>query len=295
MPSAPDLSCIVVDVQYGHARTNQSWILGRVLRDYESYWMPDPVRKDLDRMLQKAGSPKAGLCPSVFDADASKEAGRPSKDFLCVAGFLVAITQLTIAAIPWILWHEWEIFAITAAGTFLAFVSASLPQWRLERYACRRNSNATIVLTQGNGAQHALVINGKGHGLNLEDLAGATGGLGVSKSTRPAVIILSVLWVGLLITVSGIQSHTWFLVAVGALGMMYTVVAAGAPRRPESFGIPLTYRGAFMETRTMEALKSVEHSLPGVGQSMVKIFFPGELRKTEKDWWGEAKKRVKKC
>jgi len=37
MPSAPDLQSILINTQYGHTRTNQSWILGRVLRDYDSY------------------------------------------------------------------------------------------------------------------------------------------------------------------------------------------------------------------------------------------------------------------
>ena len=74
-----------------------------------------------------------------------------------------------------------------------------------------------------------------GQGLNLEDLAGANIAGSVAATTGPAIMIITVLWVCLLITVSGMHDHTWFLIAVGALGMLYTAVVAGAPRKPEAF------------------------------------------------------------
>ena len=100
MPATPDLQSVVVNADYGHARTNQSWILGRILRDFESYWMPSDVRKELDEMLKKSKSPKAGLCISVFEADPAKEAGLAHRDLLWKAGYAIAISQLIIAAIP---------------------------------------------------------------------------------------------------------------------------------------------------------------------------------------------------
>ena len=293
MPAAPDLQSVVIDTSYGHARTNQSWILGRVLRDYENYWMPSPVRQALDAVLAKAQRPRAGLCISVFEADPDREAGRASRDLLWWIGYLVAVVQLVLAAIPWIIWHEWEIFVVTAAGTILAFISASLPQWRVERWACRRGANNTICLTQGNGAQHVLVILSKGRGLNLSDLANANVARTPPVTTGPAIVFISVLWVCLLITVSGIHDHTWFLVVVGALGMLYTVVVAGAPRRPEAFGIPLRYVEVYVRDKAMEALKAVESDYPGVGHSMLATFFPGGLKEKEVDFWEEAKAKLR--
>lgn len=293
MPAAPDLQSIVISTTYGHARTNQSWILGRILRDYENHWMPSPVRQELEAMLAKARSPRAGLCVSVFEADSDRIAGRASRDLLWWTGYCVAIVQLVIAAIPWVIWQEWEIFVVTAAGTVLAFISASLPQWKLERWACRRDWNNTICLTQGNGAQHALVIISTGQGLNLEDLAGANIAGNLLPTTGPAIMIITVLWVCLLITVSGIHDHTWFLMAVGALGMLYTVVVAGAPRKPEAFGIPLKYVGVYVRNRTMEALKAAEEDHPGVGQSMLSTFFPGSIEEADVPFWEKAKEKQK--
>ena len=293
MPAAPDLQSVVIDTSYGHARTNQSWILGRVLRDYENHWMPSPVRQALEDVLVKAQKPRAGLCISVFEAHPDRVAGEASRDLLWWTGYLVAIVQLVVAAIPWIIWHEWEIFVVTASGTILAFISASLSQWRVERWACRRNANNTVCLTQGNGAQHVLVIQAKGRGLNLEDLANANVARNPPSTTGPAIVFIAVLWVGLLITVSGIHDHTWFLVAVGALGMLYTVVVAGAPRRPEAFGIPLRYVDVYVRDKAMEALKAVESDYPGVGQSMLSTFFPGKLKEQEKAFWEEARAKLR--
>ena len=289
MPSAPDLQSVVINAKNGFVRTNKSWILGRVLRDYEKYWIPAEAKRKLDLMLHKANRPKAGLCVSIFEADPSKTAGRPSRDLLWVVGYLVAIVQLVVAAIPWIIWNEWETFAVTAAGTILAFVSASLPQWSVERWACRRRSTKTVCLTEGNGAQHVLVIIGGSHGLDLEDLAGNTGDGNLPKMTRPILVILTMFWVGLLITVSGIHVHTWFLIAVGGLGMIYTILVAGAPRRPEAFGVFLKFKAVYAELRAMEALKAVEQVYPGVGRSMLPTFFPGELDKEEVAYWAKMR------
>ena len=292
MPAVPDVPSIVISTGYGHARTNQSWILGRILRDFETHWMPSEVRQELEAVLKKAQNPRAGLCISVFEADPDRIAGRASRDLLWWIGYLVAIIQLMVAAIPWIIWKEWEIFLITAAGTVLAFTSASLPQWRLERWACRRYAESTVCLTQGNGAQHALVIKSTGQGLNLEDLASASTAGTLLATTGPTIMIITVLWVCLLITVSGIHDHTWFLIAVGTLGMVYTVVVAGAPRRPEAFGIPLKYVGVYVRDKTMAALKAVESEHAGVGQSMLSTFFPGRVKEADVIYWEKEKAKA---
>ncbi|KAL8880024.1 MAG: hypothetical protein Q9198_002486 [Flavoplaca austrocitrina] len=39
MPLSPDCPSILINTKTGYVRTNQSWILGRMLRDYEC-WMP---------------------------------------------------------------------------------------------------------------------------------------------------------------------------------------------------------------------------------------------------------------
>ena len=291
MPENPDCSAVVFSTAFGYPRANKSWILGRLLRDFETHWMPDAVKNSLDSMLQQAGSQKAGLCISVFNAAPSPAlAGVPKRDIYWFSGYAVAIAQLGIATIPWGLWGEWEIFMITAAGTILAFAMGSLGRWRAERWHCRRNSRKNFVLTRGNGGQHAIIILGKGRGLDLEDLATSGEAFGPLGMTRTATLGLAVLWVALLLTVTGIKEHTWFLIAVGAFGMVHTIVIAGAPRRPEWFGIPLEYREVIAQRKVIDALKIAEKGYPGLGRSMLSTFFPGGLRPEEQDWWDHRRK-----
>ena len=291
MPGTPDLSSVVASGEYGHARTNQSWIIGRLLRDFEKYWIPKEAADSLEAMLSKIGSKKVGLCISVFDAKPGCTAGVPQRDFYWYSGYIVALIQLGIAAIPWAIWGQWVIFAITIGGTLLAFAMGSLPQWRHERWGCRRNSHKTFILSRGNGAQHAVVIRGEGRGLDLEDLAVAGDGLAASKGTRLMTCGLATLWVILLITVSGIKERTWFLVAIGTIGMVHTIVIAGAPRRPECFGIHLEYKDVFVKQKVIDTLKAAEEKYPGLGIIMIPIYFPGGLRDDEVAWVEKAKKQ----
>jgi hypothetical protein len=97
----------------------------------------------------------------------------------------------------WILYDSWAAFMVTAAGTALALLEASLPQWREEKWACPKIGGSTITITQGNGSRHAIVIKGKtGVGLDLEILAQGTRTSGSSRLTRLATTVLAFLWVG---------------------------------------------------------------------------------------------------
>ena len=118
------------------------------------------------------------------------------------------------------------------------------------------------ILTRGNRAQHTIVIQGNGCGLHLEDPAGATAVNVKSQITRPAITVLSCPWVALLITVPGVKENTWFLVAVGDKGMVFTVVVASAALKPEAFRVPLVYRSVHAEPRTMDANMKVGQHLP---------------------------------
>lgn len=285
----PEIPLDVFSTGSSYVRTNQSWIIGRVIRDFEKHWMPEAVRSALNDMLEQEGRAKAGLCISLFEASEDKVAGYPRRDIYWLSGYLVSILQLGITVIPWVIWGDWLIFVIAAWGTLLAFATGSLPQWRRERWACRKNTNKTFVLTRGNGAQHALVIFGKGRGLDLEDLASSTE-ISVGKGTRYLYGLFAVMWIVLLITVSGIKENTWFLVAVGALGMVHTVIVAGAARSPEWFGIHLTLIDYIVRPKVMDVLRDAEIKYPGLGRSMLSTFFSGELRPDEDVWWKECKK-----
>lgn len=285
MPLAPGPSSIILSTNRGHPRANGSWILNRILRDYENSWMPKQVRVELEKMLRAADAPKAGLCIAIFEASEKGIAGIPRKDLYWFSGYVVALLQLGIAAIPCGTQGSWEVFLLTAVGTALAFLTGSLPQWRQERWACRRNSKKTFALSHGNGAQHVLVIQGAGRGLDLEDMAISVEKITYNWKTKVASGLLTTLWGGLLISVSGVRRQTWFFLAVGALGMIHTVIIAAAPRCPEWFGIHLDYRGVVVKRKVMEALQSAEKAFPGLGRSMLPVFFPGTMTEQDVQWW----------
>jgi hypothetical protein len=210
-------------------------------------------------------------------------------DMLYWSGFVTVIAQLGIAAIPCGLSGDWGILLITGVGIALTLATSALPQWRKEKWACRKHSSGTYVLTKGNGAQHAIVILGNGRGLNLEDLAAGQINLNVSPNafTRTTIFCLSALWVLLLITAAGLKNSSWFLLAVGGIGMVQNIFAAGWQRRPENFGIPLNFVEVFGETKEMRTLYEIEARYPRVGRSMLAEFFPGRLNEEEKAQWKE--------
>ncbi len=300
MPSASEGSCLLITAKNGYVRSNSSWIIGRILRDYD-FWMDAAVRKRLDKMLPdrqhymqrntKAGTllPKpgqTGLCISIYEPSKTITAGDPKHDLVYWSGLAVAFAQLIIATIPIATSHDWNILMITVAGISFALITGSLPQWKTEKWACRHSSPNTYILTRGNGAQHAIVVVGNGRGLNLEDLAVAGTRYPSSNiATRLCLAILSILWISLLVTAAGLTTNTWYLLAVGGIGILSNVLVAGWRRDPSALGIHLDFRKVIGEMTTMDALLAVEAEYTRVGRSLLPIFFPGELLPDEVAKW----------
>jgi len=97
----------------------------------------------------------------------------------------------------------------------------------------------------------------------------------------------------LLVTCAGIKVHTWYLLAVGGVGMLQNIAVAGAPRRPEALGLPLELvseddGGVFAEPKVMWTLMALEERYEGYGRSLLPEFFPGKLRPWEEEWWASA-------
>ncbi|KAL7941061.1 hypothetical protein V8C42DRAFT_200785 [Trichoderma barbatum] len=301
-----DCPCKVINGKTGYVRDNSSWIIGRIVRDFD-FWMKKPgkggsdIQRELDSLNQQRDTvgqnsssgghgirrpTKAGLCISVFEAGEATK--KPQQhEFLNYIGFITATFQLGIAAIPCGIFGDWSILLVTAIGSLLAYGTGRLPQWATEKWACRDRTEKIVILTKGNGSQHAIVVIGGGKGLDLEDLATGSLDPARSRSTVSRVLILSlgVLWVLLLIAAAGIKSNTWFLLAVGGLGMLENLFVAGKRRVPESFGIPLEFKQVIAEPKVMKALWALEESHPRVGRSMLDTFFPGKLRPEETERW----------
>lgn len=303
MPPEPDCKCKVINGRDGNVKDNSSWILGRIVRDFE-YWRDVKVKEELDRVLgakqAKDGSsappPMAGLVVSIYRPKKNESAGVVKIDAICWIGIPVMILQLGIAAIPCGIWGDWSILLITASGIALSVVTAILPQWKKEKWACRTHSKHPYILTRGNGAQHAIVILGNGHGLNLSDLASGQSNVLVAanRKTRAILLGLAMLWILLLITASGLQTNTWFLHAVGGLGMLQNIYAAGAPRNPENFGIHLDFVEVIGSHEVILALHKVEEAYSGIGLAMFEEFFSGGLPEDKKEKWEEYRTRAEK-
>ncbi|KAI0354544.1 hypothetical protein OH77DRAFT_1426152 [Trametes cingulata] len=276
----PDFPAYVVNAKTGYVRENASWVLGRLLRDHE-------------KRTFKGGS----LTVAFYRAAQGGCSGQPARDWVYWGGVAVILAQLGIAVIPGVFSDNWIVLFVTVGGTLLALVASGLPQWREEKYAARMVERREVVcITRGNGSTFAMVVISDHTGLRLEDLAGGRDKRKTSTSIISAV--LCILWIVLLLTVEGLDGDAWYLLAIGGLGMVQNVVAAGAPRSAEALGLhfePMSKddvihgRGA----KVMQILKQAEEKETGVGLCMLPLFFPGDLRPDEKVYWD--RKRAEKA
>lgn len=278
MPALPDFSAAIIHVQSGFARDNQSWLLGRLLRDFEQ-WRP---RESIPR---EDGISMCALGISVFNA--TEKTGDLVRDWVWYVGLFVMPVQLGVAIIPGVLHQNWSPVIITGAGTLLAFITGALPQWRQEKSAYRRGSRSDIVLTQGNGSRTVLVIRGRGLGFELQDMAFSGG------HPLPFTVlyfsVLTVLWLALLITVAGLKQDTWYLLGVGFIGIVQNAVVGAVGRHPSAYGVHLDFVETIAQRKVMPSLMEAESRYPGLGLCLLNTFFPGELRHDEEVWWDKAR------
>ena len=359
-----DIVAKVLDVKSGNSQDNESWIIGRLVRDLEL-----EVESHYPNELEKRRLDELGLKPDqieqlriqeqarykALDGDGKLKADHkrlretpllitrwravdmrkqkrfrkasngkydqlpdlPHRDLVWWSYFAVLIFQFVIASIPMMKHGKsgaWRVLFITAAGNGLAIVTGSLGKWKEEKFACRMlEGPKTIILTRGNNHRHAFVIEVPAgvQSLRLEDLA-IRQRKGGSMVYQAIFALLTIAWVMLLITIGGLEDHTWFLFGVGLLGMAHNVLVAGAQRKSNAHGIPLEHykhpgNDSFFhkcplvveddrtvragKNNVMRALMAAERNQPGIGFCLLPIFFPGELRpgEEEDDFWTKIK------
>lgn len=274
MPSA-DCDCVLINAKSQYSRVNRSWILGRLVRDHEK----DTMKPGLTLSFYKTRSNDENISPAQ---------GVPSRDWVYYSSIGVILSQFGISMTPVLVSQDWTIFAITLIGTGLAFLCSSLPRWREEKWSGRKSQKASdrtvVCLTRGNGYSDVMVIISEGKDqYRLEDLANART-LPATHSVWAASII-SIAQLMLLLIISNLKDHAWFLLAIGALGIVQNTIAAGARRDLGTTGIHLEQCGEPIDDRkVMKALQSAELREPYVGLSLLPIFFPGGLRADEEQW-----------
>ena len=316
-----DFPSIVMDAESGHQRQNKSWVLARLLRDWEKiaeYDYPNPAlvvtifrvsggarsegEERLNIDLEGNKNPRADPGPKV--------PGVPELDLQWYTGWLVIIIQLVIATVAGIIHKLWLTMTVVLGGTILCLAGGALPQLKEEKWSCRKLEDKTpvgsspkqktTILTQGNGYTHVMIIHSIGRGLNLEDLA--TGRLKRHPSTLPCLLVLTIFWLTLLLLVGGFSENTWCLVAVGTLGMAQNMFAAGHHRALSTTGIhldkpnivlpdrPHKIQGKEVSNKVFQVLKKTEvemsekYGVDRAGIALLPVFFPNGLRPDEELW-----------
>ncbi|TGO48887.1 hypothetical protein BOTNAR_0454g00060 [Botryotinia narcissicola] len=242
----PEISLKVINLKNGYCRENKSWLLGRFNKDY-NFWMPGDVKERLLRPRVRCDEENTHAKAIPSDSSTIQKPieytvtlGR-SDTVLCIAVFkwidgAVPGLPSRIAAIPWGLHSNWGIFLATAIRTLLAYLSASLPQWRQEKWSAASREK-DVAVTIGNGNRHVIVILGAQHGSGMKDLA--TSRTPDLLSTCIYTSLLAVFWLVLLVTCCGIKTDSWYLLAVGGLGMAQNLMVASVPRTPAALSLPI--------------------------------------------------------
>ncbi|OSC99604.1 hypothetical protein PYCCODRAFT_1438174 [Trametes coccinea BRFM310] len=280
--SAPvELPCTVINTKSGYARTNRSPILEHLLRSHGS----DPSR--------------GGLAMTFLYT--SERPGRPTGDAVSSAALSAIAMQLAVAGILPILGvGSSDAAAVTAVGTFLTnaagFILRRQQQKELRSArAVPEKRRDVVCITSGNGSSEAVVVVSEGGGVRIEDLAaGRASGLGVAATA--GIVVLLFLWTGLLALTTTLGSvDAWLVLAQCAIGAAHTVFAAKTWRSGAALGFWFAEekKKVVRAEKVMEALMKAEEFEPGVGSTLLPIYFPGKLRPEEELWWAERKQAPK--
>ena len=310
----PDHPVKIYNLKNGYARENKNWIIGRILRDNVMRLnKTDPLGGNAIR-ISIYDARKTSTSPSVAGT------GHVRK-----FGITIMLLQLMVASIPVGLYHEWGILLITGAGTFLALIAGALPQWRVEKYPGQDKSKKNFALTSGNGTRDIMIIRGNGECLDLEEMAAIqmprssriweshpllstnmmeggkpmthTNGSPSRKTrtyrgiplgfwiTMTVVAGQFIFWLSLLISVVGLRSHVWYLLLVGALGMLQNVIVAASSRDFDKRNLNLKEVEVILARKVMDGLMDLEVTYEGFGEALRDEFFPGKIRKEEIEWW----------
>ncbi|KAK6068650.1 hypothetical protein SCUP234_11053 [Seiridium cupressi] len=302
----PDYGVKVFNLDSGYYRNNRNWVIGRIVRDHEAL------------MSSQEDAKTKAIRISIFDAERNNNgAHKFAYNTLHIWGAVVILVQLAIASIPAAIsqGREWGPLALTALGTVLALMVGALPQWAAEKLPKRSASKATYALTAGNGSRDIMVIKGQGNCIDLEELAISesprngypwtkfpafssvqkhssqprakeTGGVPIGfLMTCVVTTVSAVLWLLVMISVAGLDEHTWALILVGFVGTIHNTLLGGMARDPKHRNLPLNLIDTITASKVMDGLMDLEVTHPESAHALLTEFFPGEIRPNEKDWW----------
>ncbi|KAI1204679.1 uncharacterized protein F4807DRAFT_324567 [Annulohypoxylon truncatum] len=161
MPTA-DCPSVLVNCFNGFVGKNQSWMLGRRLRDHE-------IRHTVDPWPQEGGRAES-IRIDIFHLGPISTACR---DPIWWLGWATPVVQLAIVIVPGVLYGDWAIMLVTLSGMILVAITRAPPQWAGEKWAtaCKLNNDKVACLTRGNGHLHVMVFVGTEGSWDFETLA----------------------------------------------------------------------------------------------------------------------------
>ncbi|KID86050.1 hypothetical protein MGU_06742 [Metarhizium guizhouense ARSEF 977] len=308
----PDYPATVVTVASGDRRENQSWIIGRLLRDLEREI--DPTG-DITNRAAKGGERPHALHIAAFVIDPKIGATFEHKrDRVWWSFVYFLILQLFVAVCPLIPYPtrkssnpNFYILIITVIGNLLAVLTGAVHTSKIQKFGNGRcDSKTPYIITRGNGHNIAIVVLPNSfdneemeHGQAVPKAASrlpyfdrlAAASYRPSNTRAVLTMILAFAWVALLLMIGGSTEDSWFLLLVGAIGMAHNVYVASAARTSEAHGIPLKrLRGhwEFWGTNVIGTLLRLEKTIPGAGYMLRPLFFTGPETELDYNAWFET-------
>lgn len=313
----PDVGCKVINLDSGYSRDNKNWVIGRLLRDSEAHVQRlkppgnEAIRISIWEAVENPNKPTEhrywsihiwGLVFMTLQLGLAIVPLLLYRDWgiLLITG-VGTILSIIMGALPQ--WtaeklpnrqHSKSVFALTVGnGSRDVMVVRGGGK-------CLHLEELSVSETPRSGRPWKKFNNPEPETLNktwpkprqirrtTSELMATKlrGGLPVGfLVTYAACVILSILWLALLVSVSALESHTWFLLGVGFIGMFQNAVLAAAEIKPEHRNLPLRYVETIVGMRkVMDGLMDF-HVHYQCGEHLVREFFPGKLHSPEEAWW----------
>ncbi|PKS13380.1 hypothetical protein jhhlp_000151 [Lomentospora prolificans] len=310
----PDYPAKVFNLKSGYVRENQHWVIGRLVRDSEATMSREyPLHNEGIRICVYEAEKNNNKASYTLGVTHYISLGVMICQLLIAAVPLILDKEwgiLLITAVGTILalWH----------GALPQWVAEKMPnrQHASTIYALTAgNGHKDIMVIKGKGnclnleelatpdtprnggpwekfwkplskpsVDHEGLVRFRKTGTMLRQTTefwGQPRGFWVTKVTT---IVQSVLWLVLLVCVSAIRTNTWFLMAVGGLGMFQNAILAAVERKPSEWNLPLRLNDVIVTKKVMDGLMDLEVS-HGCGEALLQEFFPGKLTQDEKNWW----------
>lgn len=317
----PDFPAKVINVESGYTRENRTWVIGRLLRDFTG-----PLEDNIGLSVTIFEAiPEAdvgvfqhvdwiwwtGLAVIILQlAIASVPCGLYGDWGI----LLVTATGIFLALVTGILpqWYfeKWacrhktkKVLCITGGnGTRHAMIiigneigfdledlaAAESPRLRRRGETRAGHSRWSRKVKVESGSSQP-----SGDGYWKEEVIMIFGYPAAYLVTQLSCLVLATAWIFFLIAVSGLTQNQWYLMAVGSIGMLQNVVAAGSRRSSAAHGINLREIETFERMKAMDTLMDLEEAYPKCGKALLSEYFPGGgLRKAEEDWWKGINRRA---